>query len=230
MSKDLHSMYDYIMSIGSNCSCKFYIDKFIKPPQKETKLFDYVGTSMWGINLLLKNKFEGLTDSTHFSALKIFHSDATNIITHTKYYMRFLHDANNISDIKSTHFISKIQRRIDRFEQAMRTSKRILFFRLQETLTTRIIYTPPVHSELDELNRCIPLLKSLYGCPSVTGVYINTDYDGWNADGTILYVKIESLDIPWQTRHIVIAELFAKNHVLDELMKLDPLDLAVKGR
>lgn len=230
MGKELNSVYDYIMSIGSNCTCKFYIDKYIKSPHKETKLFDYVGTSMWGLNLLVENKFEGLTDSTQYSALKIFYGDTNSIITHNKYYMRFLHDAITISDVKSSHFTSKLQRRIERFEQAMRTSKRILFFRLQESLANRIIYTAPIHSELEEINRFIPLLQSLYGCPSVIGVYINTEYDGWNADGTILYVKIDSLDIPWQTRHSVIAELFAKKHILDELMKLDPLNLSLKGR
>ena len=49
-------------------------------------------------------------------------------------------------------------------------------------------------------------------CNSVTIIFINTEQDGWNDDKTILYVKVESLDINWKVAAYFIHKLFqAKN-------------------
>ena len=57
MEKILKNKNIKIISLGSNCYNKIYLNKIgIK---RETNYFDYIGTSMWAINeLFIMNKFK----------------------------------------------------------------------------------------------------------------------------------------------------------------------------
>jgi hypothetical protein len=130
-----------LLSLGSNCNVKKYLDKI--RPNNPTQFFDYIGTSMWGINELIANDFTDMFNINDFESIKtnIKYGD---IITNKKYYLRFLHDLkninfnkpkilnynNNIHICKASNFIEcqhKYERRSERFIELLHSSNKILF-------------------------------------------------------------------------------------------------------
>jgi hypothetical protein len=214
-----NSKFNKILSLGSNCYPKFFIGRILKPVYGQTELFDYIGTSMWAINMLLLNDFAGLTDIQLFDILPILEGEEP-IVTNTKYYMRFIHDLKKVSDSESVEFQEKIKRRIQRFKENMSSFDRILFIRRQEIQKGRIHYNGGLkRPERDELDDFIDILHIKYKCRGVTIIYINLEEDGWNDRGDILCVKAESLGCEREDPHNVIMELFEKKHVIESLEK-----------
>ena len=87
--KKIFENYDLI-SLGYNCFPKLFIKKLIN---KETHLFDYVGSSTWIILKLLENNFDNfLNKKFYYYPNKTFipHNSSYNI-TNKKYYLRFIH-------------------------------------------------------------------------------------------------------------------------------------------
>lgn len=94
----LQSKFDKILSLGYNCFFKLSMSN--QCIFQETQLFDYIGTSMWGINQLIKNEYEGLLKPENYKQIKIDTIMPHQIVTNIQYYMRFPHDLKNI-DTKS---------------------------------------------------------------------------------------------------------------------------------
>ena len=218
MEDNLFPEFDTLISIGGNCFPMLYTQKYIK--KHELSFFEHIGSSMWAIQAIISNEWKDILDTSKYTLKKIFNlkintpeTMSYNIkVTHNDYYLRFPHDARCLLDVNSI-FISKLSRRIQRFEQAVRTANNLLLIRIQENTTNRINYHPDKLSDSEIIPSFIPLLKEKYGCNSVTIIFINTEQDGWNDDRTILYVKVESLDIDWKVAADFIHTLFQTKNV-----------------
>ena len=181
---------------------------------------------MWSINSLLENRWVSIADPDLIKQLPLYRFNIFKmmapLVTNTRYYIQFAHDAVRLADVKTGEFQSKIKRRTERFDAKMRASKRILFIRQKGDLSKESqkkynmhIIDPLVQGKPEEkeaIDQFIPLVKSLYGCPSVTMIYLNDERDGWNEDNTILYVKCDII-IPYKTAHTTIDTLFKKANV-----------------
>jgi hypothetical protein len=108
-------------------------------------------------------------------------------------------------------FVDQLRRRIGRFENYLRTSSNILCIRLQENNEYRIPYYKS--DERLELDRFISLVKSKYDTSSLRIIWINKDEEGWNADKTILSVKVDTLNFTTAESSAVI-EKALKPHLI----------------
>jgi hypothetical protein len=213
------------MSLGSSCAPKRYIDKYVAP--SETNVFDYIGTPlMWSINSLLENRWASIADPELMQRLQFFTFHIFNMkpsfVTNTRYYIQFAHDAIHLNETKKEEFQAKMKRRTDRFDAKMRGAKRILFIRQKGDISneSRKKYNRQMIESLNEgkpteeeaMNQFIPLVKSIYGCPSVTMIYLNDERDGWNEDATILSVKCD-INMNYTTSHTVLDALFKQKDV-----------------
>jgi len=216
MNTFFNTKYDKIISIGSNCYPKFFIKNILRPSYGETELFDYLGTSMWSINALLRNDFQDMLIDKEYELMPIL-NDWGPIVTNKRYHLRFAHDLKTVKDAESSVFKSKILRRVDRFKAILQTSKNLLFIRFQENLERVIHYHTTNTTEYEELTIFISLLKSLYNCENVTILYINSEKDGWNDSHNILSIKIDSLYQKSLTVHNVLQKLFVKKKIIDLL-------------
>ena len=206
-----------IFSLGSNCYPKSFISKILKPMTRETSFFDYIGASMWSINALLLNDFDGLYDDTNFALMPVMEGGEP-IVINTKYYLRFKHDLLTVADATNIGFKKKLARRLKRFNDGLAADS-ILFIRQEESQTGRLAYTCPnaLRSDAEELEEFINILHTKYKCKNVVVIYINLNVDGWNERHNILSVKIDSLDYDWSIAHTVIQELFEKKGIMDLL-------------
>jgi len=206
-----------IFSLGSNCYPKFFISKILKPLNRETDFFDYVGSSMWSINALLLNDFAGLYDHKNFAFMSVLEG-APPVVINTKYYLRFKHDLATVADANKNAFKEKLARRLNRFNAGL-TADSVLFIRQEESQTGRLAYTSPnaLRSDAEELEEFVNILDMKYNCKNVVVIYINLNVDGWNERHNILSVKIDSLDYDWKIAHTVIQELFEQKGVMDLL-------------
>uniref|UniRef100_A0A6C0E1T5 Papain-like cysteine peptidase n=1 Tax=viral metagenome TaxID=1070528 RepID=A0A6C0E1T5_9ZZZZ len=163
MNKFLKS-FDKIISLGSNCYIKMFLDSHLK--KEETQFFDYIGTSMWSINELIKNDFQGLYDYKNFEKKHILNKGDKYIFTNNLYYVRFKHDFNqnfssNVNDIKEDkkflEFVNKYKRRQKRFMEILNSKENILFIRYEEDNKDRIKY----YEEKDEIEFIYEFMKIL---------------------------------------------------------------------
>ena len=210
----LKSKYTNVLSLGSNCNPKLFIQRFVKPADGETHLFDYTGTSVWSINALLRADFKDLTNVSLVPIL----NNARPIVTNTEYYVRFIHELRTVDDAAKPEFKDKIERRIQRFTALMSDStKNILFIRWQENQQGRIAYPNfPTTTEYEELSTFVSLVKEKYGA-SDTVIYINTEQEGWNDARNILSVKIPSLKTDFFAAAAQINALFAEKNIIASL-------------
>ena len=132
--KKLFENYDLI-SLGYNCFPKLFIKKLIN---KETHFFDYVGSSTWSILKLLENNFDNfLNKKFYYYPHEKFmpHIDTLYNITNKEYYLRFIHDNNFLKNDETWNdFENKYKRRIDRFNELLKSDKNLLFFYLEDTI------------------------------------------------------------------------------------------------
>lgn len=155
-----------IISLGYDCQVKMTFCK-----DQETHFFDYLGSSMWSINDLLKNNFEDVLDISLFENIEIM--NGKKIITNKKYYLRFLHDFNFFKQIGKVKkipfkmsedlikiFKDKYTRRINRFIDLLNGNQQIIFIRIEES-KDRILY----HSKENEIyyiREFMEIMKSNY--------------------------------------------------------------------
>ena len=181
---------------------------------------------MWSINSLIENRWESIADPALMQRLQLhtFHIFRITppFVTNTRYYIQFAHDATRLDDTKKEEFQAKIKRRTDRFDTKIRESKRILCIRQKGDISKEsekkynmqiiesLIQGKPTEEEA--MNQFIPLVKSIYGCPSVTMIYLNDERDGWNEDKTILSVKCD-INMNYKTSHTVLDTIFKQKNV-----------------
>ena len=123
------------ISLGYNCFCKMYINKYVK--SSAYHIFDFTGTSMWSIVELLKNNFDGLLLEDNIKKIKIS-ANRGPIYTNIKYYVRFMHDDFSAGKIKNA--INTNMRRINRFNEIINNDDFVIFIRLCESQHERIVY------------------------------------------------------------------------------------------
>ena len=189
----------HIVSLGSNCYPATYIRAVLNSinKTKETQLFDMVGTSMWSINQLIENRFEGIMDHHLFKDIVHMEGGGT-IVTNTRYNLRFKHDLDfAIQARRSLSFQAKVNRRIPRLEGIFRDAKQLLLIRYQEIQVRRIQHGP-VTDEYEELCRFTTILRSHYHQRNYVIVYITTGSDGWDEEHRILSVHTNALDSPYE--------------------------------
>ena len=159
---------------------------------KETQLFDTIGTSMWSINQLIEDRFEGILDRHLFKDI-VHREGHGTIVTNTRYNLRFKHDLSFAIQSRSLSFRAKVNRRIPRLEGIFRDAKQLLLIRYQEIQTHRIQHGP-VTDERTELYRFTTLLRSHYHQQNYVIIYITSDPGGWDETHRILSVHTDELD------------------------------------
>ena len=162
---------------------------------KETQLFDTIGTSMWSINQLIEDRFEGVLDSRLFKDL-VHREGEEAIVTNTRYNLRFKHDLDFAIQARSLSFQAKVNRRIPRLELIFRNAKQLLLIRYQEIQTRRIQHGP-ITDERAELYRFTTLLRSHYHQQNYVIIYITSSPGGWDETHRILSVHTDELDSPY---------------------------------
>jgi hypothetical protein len=222
---------DYtILSLGFNCNIKKYIDKI--RPNSPTQFFDYIGTSMWGINELIRNNFSDIFNIDEFENMKtnIYYGE---IATNKKYYLRFFHDLknvennntkilnynNNIHVCKKNNFDEckeKYERRSQRFIELLNSSNKILFIRLQENINNIIkhdMYKDKYKkSELEYTFELSNTLKNMY--PKLEFIIItisnNQKNEFYKDKNIIVLEQIENIT-NYETCDIILEKLFDTN-------------------
>lgn len=154
---DIFNKYDSIISLGFNC----FPEKYIKLAnfKKATHFFDYLGASMWTINQILSTNCS-IFNYGDYCNRTIFGDD---IVINKKLYLRFPHDFKN-NKLNRDDFQNvklKYTKRLDRFIETIKTSKSIMFIRLDG----RIIYNKHISKfkkkELDYIIDFSKIIKNL---------------------------------------------------------------------
>jgi hypothetical protein len=193
----------HVVSLGANCYPATYIKEHLNPINKETQLFDTIGTSMWSINKLIEERFEGILALCNFKDL-VHREGEGAIVTNTRYNLRFKHDLDSAAQARSFSFQAKIRRRIPRLESTFRSASELLLIRYQE-IQTRRIHHGPITDEYAELCRFAALLRSKYGQHNFIIVYITEGASSWNEDSRIQSIHTDTLEGPYETSAADIA-------------------------
>lgn len=183
---EIISKFDKVLSLGSNCFIKKYIDSL--GVKQETHFCDYIGTSIWGLYELFNNEFNDVFQPTDYVVMRILTDGDQYIVTNKKYYLIFKHmftQNHQISNFKILRneffgFKETYSRRIKRLTTLLTESKNILWLRLEES-DERIkhdIYAKKYEeSELSQLIQFSQLLKIRYPNCLFTYIFIFTDID-----------------------------------------------------
>jgi hypothetical protein len=213
--------FDAVISLGWNC----YPAKYLKNNVKSSgSIFDYIGSQMSYIIDVITNNWETMFNKDKYISFEFYkaefnlekHGKPTNpFIVHSDYKFSFPHDAKTISEV-TPEFMSTLQSRIRRFENYCRSSKKILFIRLERNPPGLIEEHDSKKRDMELLPSFIELIRSKYGRTQINMIYINTEKDGWNEDKTIFFVKIDSLIFDWEVASDTIHKLFVEKNVYSE--------------
>jgi hypothetical protein len=149
------------VSLGWSCHMALYIQELgdMERRRHERHVFDWFGSPMWSICELIDMDFEGMTDRTKIIPRRRYMDNFKEILSHTEYELRFLHDfkdENNITDDDWSQFEEKYARRIQRFRDlltmAKQTNKKLIFFRLEQVFHRRIQYINRFENETFYVN------------------------------------------------------------------------------
>jgi len=207
-----------LISLGYNCYFKLYLNT-IKINQ-ETHLFDYIGTSMWTILEILFNNINFL-DKKDFELLTI-----ENQITpsNSKYYIRFRHDLNcKLSNFKKMK--TKYLRRHTRFINMLNSSDPIIFFRIQESMSTRVIL--PQHkdfyekNELEYINQFISKVNLIHKT-TFKLIYFSYTHNTSIVNNQLLILHTDKeIDNCWQESPLHINNIMFRNYgLIKQFVKL----------
>ena len=182
--------FKYNISLGCNCSPRAYLCHTNKAG--ESHVFDVTSISMWAVNELLANKFDGFLDQGQIEKMVMFNGSGGKIFTQKKYYVRLLHEFDNtkeeITIEKFMEFKEKYGRRCKRLLDLFMTGGTILFWRLEEIMDNRIMYDEYkdkfARGELDELKKFSQFMKTTYPKVQFAVIYLSfcegLDYDADN--------------------------------------------------
>jgi hypothetical protein len=138
--EELKKKYDKIISLGSNCYLKFFLNH-IKYSQ-ETYFFDYLGSPMWSVYELIKNNFDDVFNFDDYSSELIIKGHP-RISTNMKYNLKFKHSLYDLKTGRNgrefVKFKETYERRIKRFQELLSSSDNVLFIRFEEMKENRII-------------------------------------------------------------------------------------------
>ena len=219
MEKILKNKNIKIISLGSNCYNKIYLNKIgIK---RETNYFDYIGTSMWAINeLFIMNKFKDVfSNKDNFINMEILTTKENRyIITNKQYYLRFKHEFNKNNIDTYEKIKNSYERKYQRLFQYLTTLKNILFIRYEEEHHNRIIYKEYSekykHDELHYLKELSLYFKKTFPSLNFNIIFLTSNItdnkylEDYNI--MILYVENKS-NIKWYNSHNDLKNIFNDN-------------------
>lgn len=203
---------DAILSIGGNCNPKLYLEKYIQ--SEPTCFFDYIGSTIAAICDIITQNWDGLNNPSMYTQFNRLNNPKDTIVTHKDHYLHFIHDVHTLSQVNDA-FFNKLNRRIERFDSILRTSKKLLLIRYMTLPVNHAYCSPDTPVDDAMVAQCIPLLTSKYGPRDICMIYINDTRDGWKDN--VLYVKIDALDIEWRKAADTIHALFVKKNVYDNV-------------
>ena len=186
------------VSLGWSCHMALYIQELgdMERRRHERHVFDWFGSPMWSICELIDLNFEGMTDRTKIVRRRRYMDNFKEILSHTDYELRFLHDfkdENNITDDDWHQFEEKYARRIQRFRDLLRmakqTNKKLIFFRLEQVFHRRIQYINRFENET---------------------FYVNYFADQMRAKGIRFQIIYLTTTVPTQYKNNVIYVQFGK--------------------
>jgi len=123
-------------SLGYNCCVKRYLDNL--ELTKETNIFDYIGSSMWGICKLLMAINDN--DNIYFDVEKKLVNDKIWQYN-PEYSLIFLHDLRiNFTNKELKNMNEKYKRRLYRFKQILNNKNTITFIRIQSPKVSILLY------------------------------------------------------------------------------------------
>jgi hypothetical protein len=138
-----------LLSIGYNCYPSLIINQIKNEPYH---LFDWTGSSLWGINKLIQDDFPVITNKQDlyiYENYRYFNGEKIYITTNQKYFIRFFHDfdksLNELPDIKQD-FIDKTLRRSIRTLNILKENKPLILIHLED-VCNRTNYTMQGHEQ-----------------------------------------------------------------------------------
>jgi len=185
------------ISLGFNCYCKGYINEYLKAC--EYTIFDFIGTSVWSITELLKNNFDGLLSMDNIQKI-VVNTGEPPMFTNMKYYVRFTHD-NFDTDVENT--MKKLHRRIERFtNQIKNNTNTIIFLRLEETITKRVMYEQ--YSEKNKMSEYDQLIElSTYIKLNINDnfkiIFFGSKPTNYDKENNIICINVDTSKFFWQT-------------------------------
>lgn len=214
--------YDKVVSLGSNCLVKIFVDSVIK--KQETQFFDNIGTSMWSINKLIETNFEGVFDIDEFCNLRILNTGKDQyIITNKKLYLVFKHDFYQsqtkpfvYDPVIFDKFIYKYQRRIKRFNELLSSDQSLLFIRLEQSNSIRVMYEEYadkfVVPEIEYVKEFSSLIKTINPEKKFLIIYISKKLDNaYDTDNNIIVVRDTYNIVDWTKCIKQLRDLFNDN-------------------
>lgn len=214
MTDILKTNYDEVISLGFNCFPKRYIERQ-RIAQTAIKYFDHVGTPCWAILELLKNDFRNLCD---VKPIKINSNSDNKIYTNTQYYVR--HPHYNFEDCFKDKTIESIKNRAQRFKDLLKTDKKVLFIRLEESMNNRIIYEEYSEfykkTEGEYLTEISDWLKNNTKLKFKI-IYLNNSKNYYDDEHNILYIKDDINTYEWSSSSSAINKII--NEHREDLIK-----------
>jgi hypothetical protein len=138
-----------IVSIGYNCYPSLIINKIKNEPYN---LFDWTGSSLWGIKQFIEDDFPVITneqDLCIYEYYRYFNNQTIYITTNKKYFIRFFHDfkksLNKLPEI-TEDFKDKTFRRSIRLQNILKETKPLLLVHLED-VNNRTNYTMNGHEK-----------------------------------------------------------------------------------
>jgi len=183
----------YPVSLGHNCFPRMYIEKIYRKSYPRLP-FDYLGSTMWGINDLIRADFKDFASKDNLSICPVYHSNSTLHIVNLRYMIIFLHDHkhngnNTIKSIKSekyTEVEKDYSRRIQRWKDLLVSGSKLLFFRLARNEHDRIHQGKPEKEALQEFSEMMRELKIDFRI-----LYFSYENpQGYDTESQIIYVNI----------------------------------------
>ena len=189
------------VSLGFNCSVARCITLMGEQDGcfYERQVFDWLGTGMWAIVMLIKNEFSDFLDS-NLLEYRLRYADRKELYpTNIKYDIPMLHDFEQrnsvcIRNAELIPVVEKYQRRIKRFYELLKGDKEIVFIRLERNLKDRITTPESTNYVVDEKVSLLEFVSILKTSGTKYSIIFLTDTneDGYDPENRIYYLHCEN--------------------------------------
>ena len=188
------------VSLGFNCSVARCITLMGERDGcfYERQVFDWLGTGMWAIVMLINNEFRDFLDSDLLEYRLRFAERKEMYPTNIKYDIPMLHDFEQRNSVRIRKnelaaVVEKYQRRIQRFYSLLRGDKEIVFIRLERNLEDRITTPESANYVVDEKVSLLEFVSILKATGTKYSIIFLTDTneDGYDPENRIYYLHCE---------------------------------------
>jgi hypothetical protein len=189
------------VSLGFNCSVARCIELLSERDGHfyERQVFDWLGTSMWAIVMLIKDEFRELLDKRLLEYRKRYiHTDEL-YPTNIKYDIPMLHEFEKRNSVRVREaelvpIVEKYQRRIARFNGLLRGDKEIVFIRLERDMSDKISTPESAPYLVDEMTSLLEFVKILKAAGTRYSIVFLTyaHEDGYDPENRIYFLHCEN--------------------------------------